>query len=1097
MAEPKNTILARLLAPTSGPGAVPPGEKPAAGIIQSGEDQIAAATRSMTEQYQRSQSQQFTRSDFLPPIEERKNVFVDLPNLLLGTEMSAVGVSLDEEGFKWQLETFKDAWSEHPVRTGVTLAMDMLPALGALHKSLRATKLAGIPDFELKPFVDKGLELSQLSKKEQELIRINAYPSIRRKELEQKVLGGTASLMEKAHHSFNKRWANQYLDIMDPSKPLNARAEHYNRMQSVIKGAEINKHLEDLPPESMGPAVTRYYKDENALSKIPAEYRPWAIRMKSQGRKLMDNMESEGFTTTEERAKAGDVWFSLVRRGTPVRHEGTDISLTSVIRGKDNKVKLVGIPRTESVHLLKRKTGLGEADRMIDRTEALDLLKDNKITEAAKLLHRAEDAPILGLVKKGATEEAKAALIKTNEIVDISTSDLTVKNLLQQHLLFENFRYIRDMALNPTLTKTLDEFNDMAPSARREWMNLEHLPNAHIVRRMVGKKLGKEHQEPLGFIRGEIFKELTNVEVGQPGMLKGMANLIDWQMAMHKTAKTALNLPTQLQNIAGNVINMAWAGMNPFSRESFNLIKTSFNAAWKKQKARKGVGELGDLGKIKSHVGGADIDIAEEFQSGVLSELMDESTFGETEGLGSMKRLLDATSDTQVFMKGLLEWTQRAAKARIGPISIENASDAYTTVDSAFKLAYFLNLRQRGLSGAGAVMEVARRFPIYHTVSPIVKGARRVIYPWLSFPVETARIVKNNVTDYPLRMAMYLHGAEFLQSMMYPWMEQSAEGIKDTIRNLPTWAQKPNTVITPFRDRNDDIRAMVLDWLPQASFLPQSYAPEAPMAQKIPAGLGQPIPILQGLMHAFTGKDAFGNDMPHDPSNPAQLAGAMAMSLINTITPPLVGKYLSNPTAPDPTYRLRQEFGQAINPATGKPGDTMFDFVLNNIGMPGKFYPASGEQYLANQSLQQRGIESYRGSLSKKWGAYVKSGDWERAAEVSTQVQETFIQQWKDPAIAQQKFSEWLKRHQKGLDKHPQLKDYSKEQIDLMISQAGNDSAITRSNAARSRLAVLRSEAAARGFTSNSGSSNPLTGKAFSIGSEAGGASLGSAFEVK
>ena len=316
------------------------------GIIKDDEDHVSSVIKNITQNFQASHAQAYTRLDFLPPIQERKNIFVDLPNLLIGDEMASVGVSLDETGFKWDLETAKDAWTEHPIRSGIAVGLTMLPVLGAIHKGVRATKLAGIPAFELKPFVDDGVDFTQLTTKEQEIIRINAWSHIRKRDMEAKIAGGTATPVEKFKYNFEQRFSNQYLDLMDPNKPIAARAQHYNKMQEAIRGAEINKHLADLPPEEMGPAITRYYKDENMLSKIPEQHRPWAIRMKNQGRKLMDNMESEGFITADERAKVGDVWFSLVRRGTPIRHEGPEVSLVTAIRGKEGEVKLINIPRT-------------------------------------------------------------------------------------------------------------------------------------------------------------------------------------------------------------------------------------------------------------------------------------------------------------------------------------------------------------------------------------------------------------------------------------------------------------------------------------------------------------------------------------------------------------------------------------------------------------------------------------------------------------------------------------------------------------------------------------------------------------------------------
>src|SRR3990167_6630452 len=105
------------------------------GIIKDDEDHVSSVIKNITQNFQASHAQAYTRLDFLPPIQERKSIFVDIPNLLMGDEMASVGVSLDETGFKWDLETAKDAWTEHPIRSGIAVGTTLLPVVGALHKS--------------------------------------------------------------------------------------------------------------------------------------------------------------------------------------------------------------------------------------------------------------------------------------------------------------------------------------------------------------------------------------------------------------------------------------------------------------------------------------------------------------------------------------------------------------------------------------------------------------------------------------------------------------------------------------------------------------------------------------------------------------------------------------------------------------------------------------------------------------------------------------------------------------------------------------------------------------------------------------------------
>jgi hypothetical protein len=1047
---------------------------PPGSTVREPDDEYAARSREIAEYYQSLEANNIDRSDLLPPVRQDRNPFVDVANIFLHDEMAAVGVSLDQNNFDWNLKNAKEAWTEHPIRSGIATALGIVPGLMVATKPLWAFKMGGIGDDVLKSvgLVDDIGELAKMSSRDKTILRTTAYNIQKQRKLETKIEAGTASFVERQMYGFNKRFGNTYLQLADPDAPVGVRAAYLNRMTEVIKGKEINRYLKNLPDEKHGPAIAKYLQDAGKLTELPNNVRPWAMRLRDDLRTLQSQARREGMLSEEEAAKIGDVWFSTLRKGTPLQEEGRFTTVFS--RGRGGKTEMINVPRTSSAHFLERKTSKEELSVLINRQQAAEALERGQSKKALSLLK--EDDPIAGMIRAGDESTALGALKEGGQI-NLTPESLTMRSLLQQRLLFENFRYLRDIALNPDITKSADEIAALGRGARKKWVNLDDpgvLPNASRVRRMVARKTGNTGEAPLGFVHKSIFREMSDIDSGFRATSNGMVDLLSLLTAVHKTAKTAFNLPTHFQNMLGNYVFLINAGFNPMSGNGFDLMyKKALPAVWKAQRAhRKGspITDLGNVGVVESKIGGDAINIGSELGSFEVGELIERSSLMASEGVGILERMAKRTNDHAGLTNGLLKFFQKT----LGLPGLNHASDAYMAEDAFAKFAYFLDLRSRGFNRVAASLEVSRRMPMYHTLGPAQTEARKWLLPWISFPAESVRVLKNNLMDYPLRTAAMLHSVNAIQALMYPSTGQSYEGLQAQKEQLPMWAQTPvSTIMTPLRDDNDDIRSAVLDFMPHAAFLPNTIAKDAPLLQKLPLGMDQPFPIMTGLMNAMTGKGSFGQPIPTDPDKPSQLIWNAVANTASFVAPPLVQKYLLNTNTPTHTYRLQQDFGSLVNPATLKPGVRMFDMFVNNASAI-KMYPASPEQQIANNMMTTQAVRNYRGKLTTNWNAWVRSGDWVTAGETLKDIQQTYIQEFGDPAVAESKFRDWLKRHARDIAKHPMMRSMSREDIIAKLHSMGPDLAIARSDAQARYIETLREEIIRRG--PEGGGSSSLSG---------------------
>src|SRR3990167_8911902 len=282
------------------------------------------------------------------------------------------------------------------------------------------------------------------------------------------------------------------------------------------------------------------------------------------------------------------------------------------------ETRVLKVPKTTSPNLLQRKATKEEVKLLVDKQYAAELLSAGEKDKALSILEGSDFKDAKKLINEGDFGNA-INLLTTEGKIDFTPKSLTYNTLFQQKLLFENFRMIRDIALNPSLTKPGLEIAKLSARDKKNWMKLDALPGSDRLRRMVAvsKQIDQSEVKELGWIPKSTFKELKEITGGEA--TEAVGGWMSFLSAIHKTSKTAWNIPTQFANAIGNWALLTNAGVNPFSKDFIDLQIKSASGVWQLQSAvRKGedITKIKDLGKLDSlAIKGKKIDIAEELNS--------------------------------------------------------------------------------------------------------------------------------------------------------------------------------------------------------------------------------------------------------------------------------------------------------------------------------------------------------------------------------------------------------------------------------------------------------------------------------------------------
>ncbi len=1036
---------------------------------------------SLHEEYLAQEGKKIPRAQVLPPREATDPV-IDATNILFGDLGRAAGLSLDRKGLHWAFETAKDAWTETPVQSAIEVGTALAPVAFAALKYSRAGKIASVGDDALRALnlVDEGVDIANLSEGVKDILRNQAYSMQRATNLREKIELGTATKGEQTLHWLEKKFGNSYMEAADPAAGAEKVRDWAHRFKSeFLENEKIVNLSKNAPPDELGPTIARYYNDPKHLTEVPEKYRPWVMAMADEQRGVQSQALKEGLLDMEEVENVGDVWFPLLREDTP----GADAGLrtTVVSRTKDGKMRLASVPKTYSPSLLNRKMSRQELGDFVNRQEAATLLTKGDSEGALRLLKEERYADARGLVTGGDSFGAVKLLTHDGK-VNLKTEAITIGALAQQKAMLEVYRSVRDVAMRYGKKGT-----EITPQMKEGWESLDGLFGANRLRRMVGIAKGMDGSvDELGWVPKKLFEEVASI-TGHSKEKGSVLDLVPLLTAMHKTMKTAANPATHLQNVIGNVAFLWNAGENVASPEFWKTQRTAWNALrdmGQRFKETGSIEELAGLGSLPSKLGKGSIDLADELNSNEVKNLIEMSDMLSAEGMGTIGKMAAAAPEGSVT-----KWLAGAFAKGSKATGLDKMAKWYMAEDGAMKFGYYLSLRQRGLSRKAASLEVSRRMPMYNTIGDAWKTARRSIQPWISFPVEVSRIMKNNMMDHPLRTSMLMQMPNFVQLGSYAAM-QAPEPVRDALgsvglnlsgpqsystiqarqKQLPMWAQRPSSTMLPWLDKNGDFRHATMDFLPYSAIFPESISPDAPALQQTPI-FRKPFPILEGLLYAVNGKDAWGNDVPANTTiDKAKTAAIQTMAFL---APPLVDKYVLNPADPAMFYRLHQDLGRYPNMFTDKTGDPLFDFFANSI-VGARSYPSSAEQAVANDNFRKRDLDSYKARLSKEASALLKIGDTEGTGEKLTEVYQILLEQYGQPDVARRKFNDFIKRFRSRNKSAKVLQGMSIEQLDREMDLAG-DSLANESAAVRAEhIAMLKAERGKRGRRSENGQFNPL-----------------------
>lgn len=763
---------------------------------------------------------------------------------------------------------------------------------------------------------------------------LNKDHLIRYNRLRKVVESGEGTQWQKMRYQLQKRYSNTYFNLGET-----VNKAFITRLDDFYTHGQFDKLFRYSPGEEHWDDLYKYLNDalpEERLAELPSKVRHQFEHLGSRWESLQSRMWKTGFIDDE-------TYRSIGRRHIPALNVNTPDDVLDVTDSViDLTVKGQKAPKMTSVTLLKRQKG-----------------------------------------KQEIIEAAERGKLITNPDILIQTG------YIRDSLLLNNYEFVRDLALNAgdNLVSPLssyaikpEAFHRLSDAAKANFISLDSLPGHGVttrIRRMVAKKLNIDPKDidELPYISREVFDQFFNPEDGAFKMANQAAEFLGIATAIHKTAVTALNPPTHFANLGGNLgFFMPMAGVNPVAPTTINDMR-DFTKVFKgiaKRRMNK-VDDVDDIfksrevmeeifqeagvnPKLAMKINGKidhEVDLIDELMNPAVRQMIEEQSFEQVEGFNKLEALIPIMEQKGGVAAALLaDAFGKASKAinkgipvgggrRVGKNSLHIMSSAYLAEDMVPKFAAYLAKRRQGLNVDSAVLEIGRRFPQYKTVGKSIRGLRRFALPWVTFPAEAMRIMKNNIMDKPLAMLPWLHSPQIAQGLLAvtgggPATPEEAQAAKQA---APFWASSPNTVVTDPQFQGgvvgggtgaftgyvagglmggplgaavgagigaaagavtgylgtkgeEDLRAWTLDFLPHSSLMPTTdnpYAEPTDMRGVMDLSPLEPFAILMPIYDTMTGKSSFGKEIPVEGLSDA--VAKSAAGLFGMMSPPWVQKY--------------------------------------------------------------------------------------------------------------------------------------------------------------------------------------------------------------
>lgn len=733
--------------------------------------------------------------------EQEQGLDVSVVDFLFGGEMAVTGFKYDSAGLHHDWDIAKQQWSEEPLwlnllHTTSLVGSMLFPAARAawafgkvgkgaslLKRAAGISKLDEIDKFKAIGLVDDSVK--DLTEKElmnfRKLERSKTHYEDLGKKLEKYEKGETEdfTLADKVKLSFAKRFTNNYFKntsaIADGE--MSVLNKFHENLDSLFKQENLGRFFEELPDEAAGQKIFAHWLNKQrpgivkGAASLTAQERKWADALEGAMRAHQQEALEAGLITPETIQKVGELHIPALLKDTP--RPDFSVSRKYVPLGSkdgDTFLRAFDMPRLDSATLRARKKDLPEV--------AERLMKGELITDP---------------------------------------NDLTVRGLVMDRLLLNNYRAVTDIATNREFAFSAHDvmlkFGSVSKAEKAGFVSLETLDDGikATLRRMIKKKAPDYLDEAgeLPMIKKSAFEDLFG-EAGVFAQSQMSATIFDLLTAIHKTSKTALSPVTHGQNLASNLTMLMQAGFNPLSPRNLNLqsrMAKAFEKIAKGERLRKeagrgktGIENLGiNLGKID--IDGKVFDLNKEIFDPNVLKLIEESAFESVEGFANVGNITDRLRKEQTMARAIGKGFLKAkTKLQLGDKEgfrwFDQATKWYLAEDMVPKMSYYMSLRAKGFTKDAAILEVGRRLPMYQTVGSTIKSGRKVIFPWLTFPTEAVRITKNNLMDHPLRMMPWLQMPSIIQSTLTATgLAPGAEDVKELKRQLPMWAQKNDTII--------------------------------------------------------------------------------------------------------------------------------------------------------------------------------------------------------------------------------------------------------------------------------------------------------------
>ena len=625
----------------------------------------------------------------------------------------------------------------------------------------------------------------------------------------------------KKEEQFFRAFGNEYWKQLDNSSV--ERIQNAHRWMDEQNTAKLLSTIPNITPK-MSQTAYKFFAgkvdSDQLIKEVGPEAAQWIDGLKQQWTGLFEAQVDEGYMGARQVELYG-------------RHLG-EIGSDGVARAE----RFAGSGELGGHHLPAIKKGTpGFTDAGAHTTTLKGKIKDGEAIIDEKRVFdpaKALSGPTSKNLEKytdWATREADL----DNLITDLG--ELTVGGFIKDDTMFMMHRVFRDTVVE-NITKGannmdthflgMTNFEKLSPYAKKHWLSMDELDSVspglkEKLTRMVKKKMQKDGTDAdwdgsMPAISRDYVEQFFGAgDEGAQMASTTFGRLFQLLTAVHKTAKTALNPATHVNNLVGNMAFIGMSGVNPFSRQMLDDGKTFsglFAKLAKQSRATPGM-EMDDLlnkeniakvfgddaTRYVTDAFGTKVDLAEVFSDPAVRQMMEAQAFESAEGFARAQKTLvqleryeaDGFSDKVAAQIG--RTVGGFGEAPGVKNVLQHASSAYLAEDMIPKMMLLNHYIRKGWSSQSALQEVGRRLPQYMTVGRTTKAARRHVMPWLTFQTEAARIMKNNMQDYPVSTIAWLHAPKIAQEALNatgyaPTPEEQGAMVPGT----PAWASKYSSV---------------------------------------------------------------------------------------------------------------------------------------------------------------------------------------------------------------------------------------------------------------------------------------------------------------